>query len=68
MAPCGYLETSPVATWKPVKFEDLRPKPELEGVVAQWSSPLTLQTDGSGGMGSIPGRAPPPERRGHGFN
>ena len=36
--------------------------PQLEGVVAQWCNPLTLQPEQSGGVGSIRGRAPPLER------
>ena len=34
----------------------------LEGVVAPWCNPLTLQPEQSGGVGSSPGRAPPLER------
>ena len=34
----------------------------FEGVVAQWCNPLTLQSEQSGGVASIPGRAPPLER------
>ena len=30
----------------------------LKGVVAQWCNPLALQSDHSGGVGSIPGRTP----------
>ena len=33
-----------------------------EGVVALWCNPLTLQPEQSGGVSSIPGRAPPFER------
>ena len=44
----------------------LRPKkqpslPHLEGVVAPWCDPLTLQPEQSGGVSSIPGRTPPLE-------
>ena len=31
----------------------------LQGVVAQWYNPLSLQPEQSSGVGSIPGRAPP---------
>ena len=34
----------------------------VEGVVAQSYDPLTLQSAQSGGVGSIPGRAPPLQR------
>ena len=34
----------------------------IEGVVAPWCNPLTLQPEQSGGVGSNPGRAPPLER------
>ena len=34
----------------------------IEGVVAPWCNPLTLQSEQSGGVGSNPGRAPPPKR------
>ena len=34
----------------------------IEGVVAPWCNPLTLQPEPSGGVGSSPGRAPPLER------
>ena len=34
----------------------------IEGVVAPWCNPLTLQPEQSGGVGSSPGRAPPLER------
>ena len=34
----------------------------VEGGVAQWRNPLTLQLDQSGGVGSRRGRASPPER------
>ena len=34
----------------------------IEGVVAPWCNPLTLQPEQSGGMGSNPGRATPLER------
>ena len=34
----------------------------MEGVVAQWCNPLTLQSEQSGGVGLIPDRAPPLER------
>ena len=34
----------------------------LEGVVAQWCNPLTLQTEQLSGVGSILGRTPPLER------
>ena len=34
----------------------------LEGVVAPWCNPLTLQPEQSGGVGLYPGRAPPLER------
>ena len=34
----------------------------IEGVVAQWCNPLTLQSEQSRRVGSIPGRAPPLER------
>ena len=34
----------------------------LEGVVAPWCNPLTLQPEQSGGVGSSPGRAPSLER------
>ena len=37
-------------------------KEDLEGVVAQWCNPLTLQPEQSGGVGSSPGRAPLLER------
>ena len=30
----------------------------VDGVVAHWFNPLTLQPEQSGGVGSIPGRAP----------
>ena len=30
-----------------------------EGVVAQWCNPLTSQSEQSGGVGSMPGRAAP---------
>ena len=33
----------------------------IEGVVAQWYNPLTLQPVQSEGVGSMPGRAPPLE-------
>ena len=33
----------------------------IERVVAQWCNPLTLQSEQSGGVGSIPGRAQPLE-------
>ena len=33
----------------------------IEGVVAQWCNPLTLQPEQSGGVVSIPGRSPPLE-------
>ena len=35
---------------------------EVEGVVAQWCNPLTLQPEQSGGVGSKPDRASPLER------
>ena len=35
---------------------------KFEGVVAQWCNPLTLQSEQSGGVGSIPGGTPPLER------
>ena len=38
----------------------------IEVLVAQWCNPLTLQPEQSGGVGSIPGRAPPLECRDHG--
>ena len=38
------------------------PPLRIEGVVAQWCNPLTLQLEQSGGVGSIPGRTPPLER------
>ena len=34
----------------------------LQRFVAQWCIPLTLQSDQSGGVGSIPGRTPSLER------
>ena len=34
----------------------------VEGVVAPWCNPLTLQPEQSGGVGSSPGRAPSLER------
>ena len=34
----------------------------IEGVVAPWCNPLTLQPEQSGGVGSSPGRAPSLER------
>ena len=34
----------------------------IEGVVAPWCKPLTLQLEQSGGVGSSPSRAPPLER------
>ena len=34
----------------------------VEGIVAPWCNPLTLQPEQSGGVGSNPGRAPPFER------
>ena len=34
----------------------------IEGVVAPWCNPLTLQPEQSGGVGLSPGRAPPLER------
>ena len=34
----------------------------IEGVVAQWSNPLTLQPEQSGGVGSNTGTDPPLER------
>ena len=41
----------------------------LEGVVAPWCSPLTLQLqpEQSGGVGLIPGRTPPLERHDKGL-
>ena len=39
----------------------------LEGVVAPWCNPLTLQPEQSGGVGSSPGRAPPLERHDKGL-
>ena len=38
----------------------------LEGVVAQWCNPLTLQPERSGGVGSRRDRASPLERHGKG--
>ena len=38
-----------------------------EGIVAQWCNPLTFQPEQSGGVGSIPGRAPPLERHDKGL-
>ena len=34
----------------------------LDGVVAQWCTPLALKPEKSGGVGSSPGKAPPLER------
>ena len=39
----------------------------LEGVVAPWCNPLTLQPEQSGGVGSSPGRAPSLERHDKGL-
>ena len=39
----------------------------LEGVVGQWCNPLTLQSEQSGGVGSLPGRTPPLERHDKGL-
>ena len=39
-----------------------RPTSTIEGVVALWCNPLTLQPEQSGGVGSNSGRAPPLER------
>ena len=38
----------------------------LEGVVAEWCNPLTLQPEQSGGQSSIPGRPSPLERHDNG--
>ena len=40
------------------KEKQTNSKIKLEGVVAQRCNPLTLQSEQSGGVGSIPGRAP----------
>ena len=40
---------------------------ECEDVVAEWCNPMTLQSEQSGGVGSIPGRAPTLERRDKGL-
>ena len=39
-----------------------RPRPKQEGVVAPWCDPLTLQTEQSDEVGSIPGKTPLLER------
>ena len=39
----------------------------IEGVVAPWCNPLTLQPEQSGTVGSNPGRPPPLERHDKGL-
>ena len=43
-------------------IQDKKSTFKVEGVVAPWCNPLTLQPEQSGGVGSSPGRAPPLER------